>query len=382
MASTRNVLGRLNVCPEVRLLLACARTVASDEAAADIRALIHEKLHWSYIIDCASRHRVLPLLYHQLSRHAPTAVPAEITALLGLCSTQITRHNLLLTAQLLALVELLGSNAIPALPYKGPTLAILAYSSLGLRTFDDLDILIQRSDFKRARDLLAARGFKALFALDSREEDEYVKRHHDYFFQHGDGVCVELQWGVIQEPFALLLDSGLGWAGQETVMIAGTQVTTMAAEDLLLVLCVHGSKHQWDRLIWVCDIAELLRARPDIDLGRALRRAERLGISRMLMLGLFLAHTMVGAPLPEAYLLCITSERIVPVLAQQVWEELVRDSATQPMTLERAPLFYLRMLDRWPSRAWLCLHLAPGALRPVRLARRYGLSPLKHLLGH
>jgi Uncharacterised nucleotidyltransferase len=37
-----------------------------------------------------------------------------------------------------------GVNVIPS---KGPTLAALAYGDLGLREFDDLDLLIARPDF-------------------------------------------------------------------------------------------------------------------------------------------------------------------------------------------------------------------------------------------
>jgi hypothetical protein len=30
-------------------------------------------------------------------------------------------------------------------------------------------------------------------------------------------------------------------------------------EDMLLFLCVHGGKHQWTRLAWICDVAEFIR---------------------------------------------------------------------------------------------------------------------------
>ena len=35
----------------------------------------------------------------------------------------------------------------------------------------------------------------------------------------------------------------------------------LAPNDLLLILCVHASWHLWGRLLWICDVAELIRGK-------------------------------------------------------------------------------------------------------------------------
>ena len=49
------------------------------------------------------------------------------------------------------------------------------------------------------------------------------------------------------------------WERVGRVPLGGNSVPSFAPEDMLLILCVYGSKHTWGRLKWVCDIAELIR---------------------------------------------------------------------------------------------------------------------------
>jgi len=53
-------------------------------------------------------------------------------------------HNFFLTKELLELLTLFEAHCIPASPYKGPALAIMAYGNLALRQFSDLNILVHK----------------------------------------------------------------------------------------------------------------------------------------------------------------------------------------------------------------------------------------------
>src|SRR5436309_13551345 len=79
--------------------------------------------------------------------------------------------------------------------------------------------------------------------------------------------------------------------------IAGVKTWPLAVEDLLLILCMNGAKDQWRSLKCVCDVAELLRAHPDLDIGTALARARSTHTLRILSVGLELARGLFGASL-------------------------------------------------------------------------------------
>ncbi|MEO8342158.1 MAG: nucleotidyltransferase family protein, partial [Nitrospirota bacterium] len=65
-------------------------------------------------------------------------------------------------------------------------------------------------------------------------------------------------------------------------------VRGMAPEEFLIILCLHGSKHGWERLKWVADVAELLRSQW-INWKRVFSTAAERKCHRMLLLGLALA---------------------------------------------------------------------------------------------
>ncbi len=81
--------------------------------------------------------------------------------------------------------------------------------------------------------------------------------------------------------------------------VRGTEMKTLSADDLLFSLCVHGSRHLWERLGWICDIAELI-TRHEINWPALLQRAAATDSERMFLLGLHLAHKLLDAPLPSS----------------------------------------------------------------------------------
>ncbi|MCB0226148.1 MAG: nucleotidyltransferase family protein, partial [Anaerolineae bacterium] len=107
----------------------------------------------------AERHGLVPLLYRHLEAIDPTASPKPIFARLWSQSQATAGRNLMLTQELLRLLDLLAANDIPAIPYKGPALAALVYGDISLRPFNDLDILVPQRAARRAKALLEANGY-------------------------------------------------------------------------------------------------------------------------------------------------------------------------------------------------------------------------------
>ena len=128
----------------------------------------------------------------------------------------------------------------------------------------------------------------------------------------------------------------------------------MSPDDLLLVLCVHGAKHQFEMLKWVCDVAECLRAQRDaIDWARLHERSAALHAGRMVGLGLGLAHELLGAPLPADVARRIRADRLLASLVRERRETLFGESAGSSSSLPRL-VFYLRAKDGWRDQARFC----------------------------
>ena len=72
----------------------------------------------------------MPLLYPQLNTLRPGVVPEAVLRQLRDDFHQNAIRNLFLTGELVRLLDVLNSNGIIAVPYKGPTLAVLARETL------------------------------------------------------------------------------------------------------------------------------------------------------------------------------------------------------------------------------------------------------------
>src|SRR4030095_6420095 len=83
-------------------------------------------------------------------------------------------------------------------------------------------------------------------------------QHNMQFSRDNHRLIVELHWEVAPHLFAATINSDQIWGDLVSVDLNGTEVKTLSAADLLFSLCVHGSRHLWERLCWVCDISELL----------------------------------------------------------------------------------------------------------------------------
>jgi hypothetical protein len=295
-------------------------------------------------------------------------------------------NNLFLARELVKLLTLLEENGISAIPWKGPVLASTAYGDVAFRQFGDLDILVREQDVILGKDLLLSLGYG--LAQDKSTEDAaaFHALRHVYELTRQDGrVAVELHSAITSQTFYFALDPASLWERIEMVTLEATAVRSLGLEDLLMVLCVHGSKHHWSKLMWICDIAELLRAYSNrIDWELLKGRAGSLGGWRMLCLGVLLARGLLDADVPEDVLRVMQAEPKAGILAAQVRSRLF--SGDMIMAVDR-PAFYVQLRERPQDRLRCRLYLGYRKLAPqsrawtLRLLHR-GRSVLQLLQGH
>jgi len=341
---------------EIELLLCCARTDIDEALAERIPGLLQQELDWGYLCQMAGRHRLLPLLFQGLNATCPGAVPETILSYLRQSFQVNAQRSLLMTGSLVKVLQVFAEQDIPAVAYKGPILAASVYGNLALRTFDDIDVLIRKQDFLKAKDVLLSCGYESEWTgLTAAQQAAVLQGWCEYGFvepvSETSKIYLDLHWGFSSRYFAFQLDTDDLWHRLDTVPLAGREVANFSPEDLLLILCMHGTKEHWERLIWICDVAQLLSRYPGLDWAWVLARSQQLGTKRMLFLGLWLAHQMLAAPLPETIWQTIQPETAVKFLAEQVRQRLFCDrdrSQEHPFFM---PFWRLRVRERWLDKA-------------------------------
>ncbi len=376
------------------MLLLCSRKERNPAGAKQLNALLGEDLDWNYLLWMARRHGVRPLLFWHLNATVPESVPKAILEQLRDYYSGNSLQNMRLTGELLRLLDVFEAQGILAVPYKGPVLAAFAYGNLGLREFDDIDVLVRKEDVFRAQELLLAAGYRPQYRLTPAQEAAFLRYNCEHLFVHGNrGGDVDLHWAIAERHLSFPLDPEGLWGRLDRISLGGRDVCTLSPEDLLLILCVQGFKDAWERLKYICDLAEVIRVHQDMDWGRVVEQADASGGRRTLFLGLALASDLLGTTLPEEIAQRVQTDPAVRTLARQVQERLFRPSGSPrrfPEVMFRP--IHVQMRERLRDKVRYCVRSATThtvgdwmalplprplfslyyVLRPIRLVGKYG----------
>ena len=382
--------------PEDDLLICIARRTLEVPREALLHRLLGRDLDWDYLLAIADRHSLIPLLHYHLNSIDSRAVPPAVMSRLEEMNRENTRFNFFLTGELLKLMTLLQDHGIEAIPFKGPTLALSAYGDIGLRQFGDLDILIRKQDFPAFRDLLIGHGFTPRPALTSAQQAGLLRFDCSHNFANAKNVWVDVHWDIVAPYYSVKVRANRLWEHLQPVTLNGRQLLTLSTEDLLLILCLHGFTHLWERLGWICDLASLIERKKNIDWQLLLRNATRLGSGRILSLGLHLASELLDAPVPPDVFHTVPADAEVKMLVEQVQQQLF-GARTQPTGIFNEVSLHLKMRERTRDKVAACLRLVatprsndwksfslPDSLfflyyplRPIRLAAKFAAGLIR-----
>jgi hypothetical protein len=359
-------------CAEVELLLCCARTRTNPEMSQRIREAAQKEINWVQFIRLALRHDTLPLTYWNLHRICPDLVPSGVLEPLRVRYEAEASEGRRLAKELVGILGFLDSQGIPAVPYKGPALAVRLYGDLSLRRFADLDIVICERDALRARHLLIDQGYAPAGRVETGELNQHLRENFELHFCRADGkVCLDLHWRYTSRSVCLAGDPERFLQHLETISIAGKEVRSLRLETYLLVLSMHAAKHKWAQLKLICDIAEIL-AVPDLDWHYVLHEARDLGLKRALGTGLLLAQGLLEAAVPPKLTQKLKIDRTAKALAAKASTRLFEEPGESWGAGGEADYtFELELRERFRDRTKIFLRHFLPKLKPNERDRAF-----------
>lgn len=334
---------------EQQLLLLCARS-GPAAVATDIQALIDDEcsggVDWIRFAESAADHRVLPLIHRTLKRTCADRVPAPVMQAIERQCAAIGTRNLHLTGELKRLIGRFAARGIPVIAFKGPLLAVDLYGGLAGRPFHDLDLLVKPADYTAGMDLLRCEGYEP--GDDWGYECSWIRG--------SDAVRVDLHRGLAHAalPFPIDFDRLYGRLEQRTGMLAG--VGFLGPADTLIMLCVQLAKDASGeslRLAKLCDIAELLRARPEMDWRAVHEESRRLGCERVVAFALLCARELLGAPAPAFSHAGFDEAGLMKHVRARLF--CAGTSGDSQLTFEQ---FHAKVRERWRDRLYPYYHRA------------------------
>jgi hypothetical protein len=294
-------------------------------------------------------------------------------------STARTLGQQRLLARVLAALDAAG---VPAIPYKGPVLAMQLYGDPALRSSADLDVAVPRDRYDAARRALVSLGLAPREGHSARQERTLFRWLGHASFGTGTEAFVELHWRFepLQFPFALTPERALARATRGR--LAGADVAMMASDDLVVTLAMHATRHLFERLEWLAGVTRLLMRHAE-EPERLAEHARRLRGRRILLVSAGVAAHVLEAPLGERWCKVLASDPAAQRLATAMSDEMRRSWAGERQldgsALQRR---YAELLDGRFDRV---RSVAAAALLPTpreweSIALPDALTPLYHLV--
>lgn len=252
--------------PEMLVRLCARRSLSADhvgELVALGRAL--DRSGWEHVIAIAVVNGLIPLVYWhtahaELTGTMPQAVASDLLA--GYRHSFVTNRHL--QAVQCRVLAALAASGIEAVPVKGASLAYRYYGDPALRPANDVDILVRRRDWARADRALRGLGFRPLPGADSPRSFDTLVLATTAYESAPNGARLELHWELPHHPaYRHGLELGGVFSRARIIPIDGQMIRCLDPEDELRYLAVHcTADHGVGRLIWLVDIAEIVRALP------------------------------------------------------------------------------------------------------------------------
>ncbi|MCU1679114.1 MAG: hypothetical protein JWM93_3872 [Frankiales bacterium] len=200
-------------------------------------------------------------------------------------------------AALRTLTPALDSVGAPWVVVKGPVLAS-AYERPDLRTYSDIDVLVDRRGLGRSIDALVGAGCSLVdrnwTLIDSQTRGEMS-------LLTDGGLALDLHWSLVNDArvrasLRMPVDDML--RRRVDVDLGGTTLPGLEPHDELAYVGLHAVMSGGHRLIWLTDLDRLTRGRP-IDWDEAVVRARADRVALPLAIALARAGAILGTPVPN-----------------------------------------------------------------------------------
>lgn len=281
----------------VTALRACARL--GREGAPEAIARVAQTGRLGALLDEAARHRIVGLVAPIVA--GTPGIDPEIVVALERRSIEQAAHQLRVLDDLGGFARMMEEAGILWLTFKGPAAAQLLYEPPEARGYQDLDLLVPRTEFRAAIAALEVSGAEVLdrnWTLIGRE------RRGQLHVRLRLGTIADAHWHLLNRQsvrvtFHVPMNKVIGRA--RTIEVAGTRVLTLDPVDTLVHLCLHAALGGGDRLAWLADVERaVVIEHPPWDEVAARAREWRSGVATAAILRR--TRDVLGAPVPESVL--------------------------------------------------------------------------------
>ena len=264
------------------LLVAC---IQSDGQPIDEAIVRRARPVLRYVMAAADHHGIAMAVHLALTG---ADIPDDLRDQLS-ASFQFWRNrNLIMTLELARVAKILDEAKCRWLAFKGPVLAETIYPRNDLRSYADLDLLVDSQDFSTA--VLAIEHNGGL-GVETQWERVLHELKGELNFALPSQVVLDLHWSLL---YNATIRSQFRWSDRDALarrvdvsLVRRVDVPTLDPVDTFLHLALHACIAGGQKLCWMRDVS--LAGATIVDFDEVVRRALAQGVG--LPVGVMLAKT-------------------------------------------------------------------------------------------
>lgn len=268
------------------------------------------------------------------------------------------------------IVDTILDGGIDVVLVKGVTLAARYYGEIALRPIGDIDLLVHPEDAADCGRILSTCGYTPLPGREKPTQwHSLVNRALAY---HGSaGITIDVHWALASlPPYVAAFPQADIWNCAESLDLSGPSARRLSIADELRFLCYHyAAQHRDRRLIWLVDIAEILRSLPsDWDWPQFLSDTIARGLATPVAVALDTAQRILDVKVPASASLELR-------VAASHWKERTAWRAAQSSRYGiRAMYEHLKVQEGisgrltfgWQGLLWHAIHPAHAHMNSLR----------------
>lgn len=214
------------------------------------------------------------------------------------------------------ILELFYQAGIAVIPLKGAILQGLLYRNSGIRSMDDIDILVRPENYKRSASLLIQSGlmfaptnrFQSLMQLDELPDADWPG---ELSFRDGQGLVIDLHRDLMPSQwFSTVYYVDINTVWERSICLSDEEQATQAAGngswkqllspyDMLAHLCLHSALHGFRVLKNYLDIDLWIRNLPaSWDWSKFMEIANQWQIRSAVFHVMIICKEFMGTPVP------------------------------------------------------------------------------------
>ncbi|MCM8787752.1 MAG: nucleotidyltransferase family protein [Candidatus Omnitrophica bacterium] len=236
-----------------------------------INDLTKKNFNWSIFFDLAKKNSLVNFLYKNLEKYEKlNFIPKFVKKNLeGLYYYNLAR-NIFILKEIKRLFKFFNLRNIKVIGLKGLFLSIYLYDDIDLRPTTDIDLLIKKEDLKKINKILCSLGYIQPPYFDNFFLKEETTPINSLVYKNYTlGIFVHLHTHIINttlpiEFFVKKIPMENIWQKVVSLSFEDIEILMLSWQHLLLQLVHHSFCHNFDKLLFLYDIKQLLTKDKDL----------------------------------------------------------------------------------------------------------------------